>query len=100
MMTLGERLRYLRLQRGISLRKVAAAAKISPPFLSDIELGRRYPSAAVLRRLAAPLKTSFGALSAYDPRAVIREASDRMMTDEKFRKAVTKLLDQPSGGAE
>ncbi len=39
--TLGEAIRYLRLQRGLSLRELARRVGISAPFLSDIERGRR-----------------------------------------------------------
>ena len=38
---LGDALRFYRTQRGISLRAVATHLKLSAPFLSDCELGRR-----------------------------------------------------------
>lgn len=38
---LGGALRFYREQRGISLRAVAAHLKLSAPFVSDCELGRR-----------------------------------------------------------
>lgn len=37
----GRRIRALREAHGISLRRLAAAMKITPPYLSDMELGRR-----------------------------------------------------------
>ena len=42
--TLGKKLRELRERAGLSLREVAKAAKVSAPFLSDVELGRRFPA--------------------------------------------------------
>jgi len=42
---LGAELRRLRKKRGLSLRAVAKKLKVSAPFLSDCELGRRYWSA-------------------------------------------------------
>jgi DNA-binding transcriptional regulator YiaG len=55
---LGAELRRLRKKRGLSLRAVAAKLKVSAPFLSDCELGRRYWSSeraeAYLRALGEP----------------------------------------------
>ena len=42
--SLGERIHKLRDKAGLSLRKLADQIGISSPFLSDIELGRRFPS--------------------------------------------------------
>lgn len=48
-------LRVSRLNAGISLRSAAEQAGISPPFLSDLELGRRNATADVLARIAAAI---------------------------------------------
>ena len=37
----GKQIRALREKKGITLRRLAHALKISAPFLSDLELGRR-----------------------------------------------------------
>jgi transcriptional regulator with XRE-family HTH domain len=37
----GKQIRTLRVKNNISLRRLAVALKISAPFLSDMELGRR-----------------------------------------------------------
>ena len=37
----GERMRYLRSKRGLSLRSVAEKMKVSAAYLSDLELGKR-----------------------------------------------------------
>ena len=53
--TLGERVYRLRHLRPLTLRALATAAKISAPFLSDIEHDRRRPGDTVLHALAAAL---------------------------------------------
>ena len=55
-MSLGEKTRATRLERGISLRQLAAKVGCSPPFVSDIELGRRFPSEATLASIANTLE--------------------------------------------
>jgi transcriptional regulator with XRE-family HTH domain len=59
---LGQALRTLREGRKISLRKVAIRCKISVPYLSDLELGRRNWSE---KRLASYLESIGVAKSAY-----------------------------------
>ena len=46
--TLGQALKELRLKAGLSLRELADKAKVTAPFLSDVELGRRFPSEGTL----------------------------------------------------
>jgi transcriptional regulator with XRE-family HTH domain len=73
MKTFGERIRELREQHDFSLREVAKELKVSAPFLSDIELGRRHPSKDVLDRLASILKTTPEDLRKYDARPPVQE---------------------------
>ena len=54
--TLGGKLRSLREKADLSLRELAKAADISAPFLSDVELGRRYPSDEILAKLSQRLR--------------------------------------------
>ena len=56
--SLGQRLHALRDKADLSLRELAKKVGISPPFLSDIELGRRFPSEEILLKLAAALEVS------------------------------------------
>ena len=56
--SLGQRLRELRDKVSLSLRKLADQIGISAPFLSDIELGRRFPSEEILAKLAGALEVS------------------------------------------
>lgn len=72
MKTLGEYIRELRDKKDISLREFAEKlGGLSAAFLSDIELGRRYPSEKVLRDMAKILGVSFDELKEYDNRPPI-----------------------------
>jgi len=66
--TLGEAIRHFRGKLDLSLRELAKKAEISPPFLSDIESGKRYPSEETLQSLAKFLKISAEQLKEYDHR--------------------------------
>jgi transcriptional regulator with XRE-family HTH domain len=61
MQRLGEKLRFLRLQRGLSLRDLAVALGHPPSFnsyLSDVENGRRIPKLGFVLQLAAFFQVS------------------------------------------
>ncbi|GAA2083156.1 hypothetical protein GCM10009840_19540 [Pseudolysinimonas kribbensis] len=51
----GAALRRVRLDRGLTLREVAAAARVSMPYLSEIERGRKEPSSEVLAGVCTAL---------------------------------------------
>jgi transcriptional regulator with XRE-family HTH domain len=55
--TIGERLRRLRLERGLSQRELAVPG-VSYAYISRIEAGTRQPSVKALRKLAAKLQVS------------------------------------------
>jgi transcriptional regulator with XRE-family HTH domain len=68
---LGQAIRGLRRDRGLTLVQVAATAGLSQPFLSRLELGRARPSMRSLFRIAEALGTTQQALLAHgDGRAV------------------------------
>lgn len=69
--TLGERIRELREKMDLSLRELASKLRLSAAFLSDIELGRRYPSEKVLAQIAKELGTSLDDLQQHDTRAPV-----------------------------
>jgi transcriptional regulator with XRE-family HTH domain len=73
MKTLAERVRELRELHDLSVRELAKKLKVSAPFLSDIELGRRHPSREVLERFAAVLGTTAEDLKKYDSRPPVQE---------------------------
>ena len=87
---LGRAIRALRRERGMTLVQVAAAAGLSQPFLSQLELGRSRPSMRSLYRIAGALGTTqqtLLGLAAGDP------------PEEPVRGTGAPLLDVESGGA-
>lgn len=69
--SLGEVIRALRDKAGLSLRELAKSVDVSAPFLSDVELGRRYPSEEVLGKVAKALKVSAEELKQHDHREAV-----------------------------
>src|ERR1043165_10091512 len=71
--TVGERLRRLRLQRGLSQRDLSSPG-VSYAYISRIEAGARTPSVKALRKLAQKLEVSVEFL---ETGRDIREVDDR-----------------------
>lgn len=71
--SLGQKLKELRDAADLSLRELAKKLDVSAPFLSDVELGRRFPSADVLTKLAKTLKVPVDELRQYDSRQPVAE---------------------------
>lgn len=69
--SLGDKIRATRMERDMSLRQLAAKVGCSPPFVSDIELGRRFPSKATLASIAKALEIGLHELSKYDSREAL-----------------------------
>jgi transcriptional regulator with XRE-family HTH domain len=65
---LGELLRKAREAHNLSLRKLAERVGVSPPFMSDIEHGRRWPGPEVADRLADALHITRKEFDAADER--------------------------------
>lgn len=72
-MTLGEKLRELRIQRKMTLGEVAEAAQISKSYLSNLENDRSNPSLATLQAITNHYEVPLAALFEYT-------ASKRSMT--------------------
>jgi transcriptional regulator with XRE-family HTH domain len=93
--SLGQRLRQLRDKADLSLSELAKKVGVSPPFLSDIELARRFPSEEILAKLADALTVPLEELKQYDNRGPIADLKRMMDSDPKlgfaFRTAVEKL---------
>ena len=100
MKTLGERIRELREQLDFSLRELAKVLKVSAPFLSDIELGRRHPSKEVLERLASALKTTREDLREYDARPPVQELKRIAASDPDMGFALREVVDEEVSGEE
>lgn len=94
MKTLGDRIRELREQQDVSVRELAKRLKVSAPFLSDIELGRRHPSDDVLERLAAKLGTTAEDLKKYDARPPVKELKRMAANNPAMGFALRKMVDQ------
>jgi transcriptional regulator with XRE-family HTH domain len=96
--TMGQRLRELRERAGFSLREVAKAAKISAPFLSDVELGRRFPTNETLALIAQKLRASAGELKKHDHRTALADLKRLAEGSPNLGAAVRALVDQVQSG--
>lgn len=92
--TLGQRIRELREEKDLSLRELAKEIYVSAAFLSDIELGRRYPSDKILLSIAKKLGTSAEELRTYDTRAPIEGLKRLASADPKYALAFRKVIDK------
>lgn len=94
--SLGQRIRTLREGMDLSLRELAKRVGKSAAFLSDIELGRRFPSDEVLPLLARELGVTEKDLRSYDTRPAVEEirrlASQNPQYGFAFRTLVEKRL--------
>lgn len=72
--TFGTKIREFREAKDFSLRELAKRIGVSAPFLSDVELGRRYPSDDTLRLLATELGVTEDELRSHD----FRNEADRI----------------------
>jgi transcriptional regulator with XRE-family HTH domain len=93
--TLGSRIRELREQLDLSLREFAKKlGGISAAHISDIELGRRFPSDSLLQKMAALLRVSVDELRRYDARPPVEELKRLAFEDPAFGFALRKLVDK------
>jgi transcriptional regulator with XRE-family HTH domain len=77
----------------MSLRELAKKLDISAVFLSDVELGGRYPSKRVLTQIAHELDVKLEKLENYDTRPV-EEIRRRAQADPAFGLALRKVMDR------
>lgn len=93
-MSLGQRIRTLREAKDLSLRELAKKVKVSAAFLSDIELGRRFPSDAVLPSLARELDVTQDDLRSYDTRPAVEEIRRLAAENPKYGFAFRTLVEK------
>ena len=93
METLGKKIRELREKKDLSLRELAKRLNLSAAFLSDIELGRRFPSDEVLENIAGALDISVESLKSFDQRPPIDELKKLTETNPRYGFAYRKLVD-------
>jgi transcriptional regulator with XRE-family HTH domain len=94
MKTFGERIRELREREDISVREFAKKLKVTPPFWSDVELGRRHPSEEVLARAAKLLNTSVEDLKKYDARPPMQELKRIAAANPAMGFALRQVVDE------
>ena len=96
----GDRIRQLRTDRGLSVRTLAAMAGFSPSFISQLEHGQVSPSIASLGRIAEILGLTLGRFfteSAPSPVAVVR-ATERQEITSSWSHAIIEALGPADGG--
>lgn len=81
------------MEKELSLRELAKKLDISAAFLSDMELGRRYPSKKVMQQLADELGVKHEELDSYDNRPPIEEVRQHVKDNPAFGFALRKLID-------
>jgi transcriptional regulator with XRE-family HTH domain len=98
MQTLGEFIRKKRDEANISLRELARQIGITPPFLSDIELGRRNPSDDVLAKIAGYFKLPIEELKKLDDRVTFSDLKRLIEKDPKLGFAFRTAVDEVHQG--
>jgi transcriptional regulator with XRE-family HTH domain len=94
----GSKLREEREKKSISLRELAKKIGVSGAFLSDIELGRRFPSQDKVELLAKEIGIPVEELSRYDFRDEADSIRQMMFADPKAGMAFRTLKEKLSGG--
>lgn len=94
MKTLGQRIRELREAKDMSLREFARRLDdLSAPFVSDVELGRRFPSEKVLAKMAHILGVTVDELQRHDSRPPLEELKRMAASDPVYGFALRKIAD-------
>jgi transcriptional regulator with XRE-family HTH domain len=92
---LGARIRELRQMKDISLREFAKKlGNMSAAHISDIELGRRYPSEDLLGKISVLLNEPIEDLRCYDPRVPVEELKKLAVLEPAFGFALRKLANK------
>jgi transcriptional regulator with XRE-family HTH domain len=98
---LGERLRTLRLERGMTLAQTAAAADLSSSFISALERGNSGISLEALFRLAEALGTTLPALNGADlapaERQLVRAGEGQRFVTDEGRLIIEDIVSGPVG---
>ncbi|MCX6953188.1 MAG: helix-turn-helix transcriptional regulator [Verrucomicrobia bacterium] len=96
---MGQRIRKHRELAGLSLREVAKAARISPAFLSDVELGRRFPTNEKLARIAQKIRASADDLKKHDHRSALADLKRLAEGSPGLGSAIRTLVHQVQAGS-
>ena len=98
MKTLGEKLKELRDEKDLSLRALAKKLDVSAPFLSDVELGRRFPSDDLLAKIAKVFRIKASELKQHDSRPPITDMKRMAESDPKWGFAFRTVVDKAQKG--
>lgn len=96
--SLGDKIKELRLASGVSLRQFAGIIGITPAFMSDIELGRRFPSDDVLHKIATELKIPFAELKSCDVRESLTDLRKLVQDNGEWGVAFRTVAEQVKSG--
>jgi transcriptional regulator with XRE-family HTH domain len=92
---LGEYIREIRERKALSLREFARRlGGLSAAFISDVELGRRYPSDRVLERMARVLEVSIEDLRSHDARPPVEDLKKLVHQQPAFGAAFRTVMDK------
>ena len=94
MQTLGERIRELREEKDLSLRELARTLGVSAAFMSDVELGRRYPSDELLVKVAKKLGTTVEELRTHDTRAPLEDIKRLASANPVYGFAMRRMVER------
>jgi len=98
---LGNRIRELRKASGASLREFARKlGNVSAAHVSDIELGRRFPSDGLLSKIASVLDVPLAELKSCDSRPPVQDLKRIAESDPSFGFALRKLVSEKEKGNE
>jgi transcriptional regulator with XRE-family HTH domain len=97
----GDRVRRLREQRGLSLRALGGVTEFSPSFLSQLENGQVSPSIASMERIANALGVTLGefftSLGSADGGVVVRKVERELLRSEWSQASVEALAPMKGG---
>jgi transcriptional regulator with XRE-family HTH domain len=91
---MGPFMRKRRDELDLSLREFAKRLDCSAAFVSDIELGRRYPSDKMLAEIGRVLDVKVETLQAMDVRPPIEEIKRLTQDDPRFALAFRTMIDK------
>ena len=91
---MGDRIRERREELDLSLREFAKLLRCSPPFVSDIEHGRRFPSDTTLAEIARLLTLDVDELRQLDPRPPLDEIKRMAAGNPAYGFAFRTLVDK------
>ena len=101
MKNLGERIRELREEKDISLREFARKlGDLSAAFVSDVELGRRFPSERVLAKMAHVLKVKPEELMKYDTRPPMEDLKRLAASNPTYAVMLRRIAERPPANPE